>query len=121
MMAAQDFTVDFVARGDTVDEWRMVLVEEGPWPPPFDDEMRRLQTRLYDCIDAALDGQLAAKFPETQGKRVVIQLDGYRLPIDEVKSFFGRFAAGALASDQYRKALVSCPYVTAVSFELNLN
>lgn len=120
-MAKSDFIVDFVARGATADEWRMVLVEEGPWGPPFDDEMRRLQTRLYECVDAALDGQLASKFPDSRGKRLVIQLDGYRLPDKEVGSFFSRFAAGALATDEYRKAVASCPYVSAISFELKLN
>jgi len=121
MIAKSDAKVDFVTRGDTGEEWRMVLVEEGPWNPPYDDAMRRLQARLYDCVDAALDGQLASKFPDSRGKRVVVQLDGYRLPESEVGSFFSRFAAGALNTDEYRTALASSTYVSAISFELNLS
>jgi hypothetical protein len=121
MHERSDFLVDFVARGSTPDEWRMVLVEEGPWTPPFDDELRRIQTRLYECVDAALDGQIASKFPESRGKRLVVQLDGYQLPNKEVDSFFRRFAAAALAVEDYRRALASCPYVSEVAFELNLN
>ena len=121
MTATPDFIVDFVTRGDTDEEWRMVLVEQGPWHPPFVNELRRLQDRLYECVEAALGGQLAVKFPESHGKRVVVQLDGYRLPATEVHAFFQRFAAGALATDEYRDALASCPFVSAISFELSLN
>ena len=78
MTASPDLVVDFVARGNTDDEWRMVLVEQGPWHPPFVNELRRLQDRLYECVEAAPGGQLAVKFPDSHGKRVDVQLDGYR-------------------------------------------
>jgi hypothetical protein len=121
MDAQSDFLVDFVARGSTPDEWRMVLVEEGPWRPPIDDQLRRVQTRLFECVDAALDGQMASKFPESRGKRLVVQLDGYALPSDQVEAFFRRFEAGIFAVEDYRQALVSCPYVSDIGFELNLD
>ena len=56
-------TVDFVARGETEGEWKMVLVEQGPWSGSIEDALQRIQKRLYDCLDAALDGQLAEKYP----------------------------------------------------------
>jgi len=42
-------------------------------------------------------------------------------PATEVHAFFHRFAAAALATDEYRDALASCPFVSATSFELSLN
>jgi hypothetical protein len=86
-----------------------------------DIELRRLQTRLYDCVDAALDGQMADKFPESRGKRIVIQLDGYKLPTSEVQSFFERFSQGALCSSEYQAALNNNPFAQDIGFELNLN
>jgi hypothetical protein len=122
MNSAGTFVVDFVAKGVNDDEWRMVLVEEGPWKSPLlEDELRRLQNRLYDCIDAAIDGQLAERFPQTARKRLVIQVDGYHLPEADVRDFFDRFTAGVLATPDYRKAMLESPYVADIAFELNLD
>lgn len=111
--------VDFVAKGSTPDEWKMVLVEEGPWHGPIEGQLRRVQERLYGCIDAALDGQLAEKFPESKGSQIIIQLDCYNLPKKEVTSFFDTFSKGVLSIPDYQKALNNNPYVKRVSFEIN--
>jgi hypothetical protein len=113
-----NFTVDFVARGATDDEWRMVLLEQGPWQRPFDAHFRRLQSRLYDCLDAAIDGQLAERFPQSRGCRVVIQVDAYQLPAQELADFFARFTAGALATEPYRQAMLSNNFVAGLDFRL---
>jgi len=111
--------VDFVARGATPDEWKMVLVEQGPWTGPIENELRRLQDRLYGTIDAALDGQLAERFPESIGKKLVVQLDGYDLPRSEVSEFFDRFSKGILSTADYRRALKNSRFVKDIAFELN--
>ena len=97
----------------------MVLVEQWPWEE-IDTEMRRLQDRLYGCIEGALDGSLACKFPEACGKTIVIQLDGYGLPEDEDSAFFERFAHGVMKIPDYAEELRACEYVKAFRFELNL-
>jgi hypothetical protein len=121
MKAPDNFVVDFIAHGESPDEWRMVLVEQGPWAPPHDDQLRRLQTRLYDCIDAAVDGLLAEKFPQSRGGRLVIQVDGYSLPGKELSEFFERFSSGALNALPYRRVVESNPFVSSIRFELNLD
>ena len=118
-MKEQVTVVDFVAKGDTDNEWRMVLVEEGPWTGSIDDNLRRLQDRLYGTIDAALDGKLAEKFPESKGKKLVIQLDGYNLPKAEVSEFFDGFSKGVFSIADYRRALKSNQFVNGITFELN--
>src|SRR5882757_8227165 len=90
--------VDFIARGGTADEWNMVLVEQGPWTGSIESQLRRLQDRLYGTIDAALDGKLAEKFPESKGKKIIIRLDGYNLPKAEVAEFFDRFSKGVFST-----------------------
>ena len=52
-----EITVDFIAK----DPWQMVLVEEGPWED-VPAHLAKLQHRLYSCLDAAIDGQLAEQF-----------------------------------------------------------
>ena len=121
MIAAMAVAVDFIARGASEDEWLMVLVEEGQWAQPFEARLRMIQERLYGCIDAAIDGQLAAQFPETLGKRIVVRLDCYDAPEPEVSGFFERFSEGALTSPEYRRALTDSTYVSDLQFQLNLD
>jgi hypothetical protein len=112
--------VDFVARGSTPDIWLMVRVEAGPWPGSVEENLRRVQERLYGCLGGAIDGQLAEKFPETKGKKIVIRLDGYDLPRMETEEFFARFSHGVLELPDYREALRKSEFVSDISFELNL-
>lgn len=110
--------MDFIVRGHTQDEWRMVLVEQGPWSATVDDELRRIQSRLYGCLEAILDGQLAQKFPETVGKQIVVQLDCYDVPRGEVAAFFDRFASGVLQLEGFRAHVESRKFVDGVTFAL---
>lgn len=118
MAANQDYVVDFVAPGDAPDELRLVLVEEGPWADTT-RELLRLQNRLYDCIDAVLDGELAAELPETKKARIVIQVDGYNLPKAAVSDFFGRFSQGVFTTGDYQKAVNQ--FGQSIGFALKLD
>ncbi|HET6396916.1 MAG TPA: DUF6572 domain-containing protein [Pseudoxanthomonas sp.] len=113
--------VDFVAKGDSPDEWKMVLVEEGPWVGPIDEQLRRIQERMYGCIDAALDGQLAESFPDSKGKRVIVQLDCYNVPRAEVEDFFQRFSSGVLTLEDYREALERSEFVEGLGFNISFD
>lgn len=99
----------------------MVLVESGPWRGSLDMHLRSLQDRLYGCVDAALDGQLARQFPESLGKSVVIQLDCYNLPTHEVQAFFTTFAEGIFSIGDYRVALAESPFVNSISFDVTFD
>jgi hypothetical protein len=114
-------TVDFVAKGDTDDDWKMVLVEQGPWAGSIDLELRRLQDRLYGCLDAALDGQLAEKFPGSLGKKITIRLDCYNVPRDAVSEFFARFSKGVLQTPEYRNAAESTQFAKGFCFEITFD
>ncbi len=98
----------------------MVLVEQGPWTDP-PSELRRIQDRLYGCIDGALDGKLAEQFPETRGKRIVVQLDCYNVPRDQVAEFFHRFSEGVMQIPDYQAALRNNSFVGGISFKVNFD
>ena len=114
-------TVDFIAGDPDLSLWQLVLVEQGPWSvESIADNLRRVQTRLYGCLDAALDGQLATQYPDSVSKPLVIRLDGYDLPDNDVRAFFERFSTGIFEMPCYKQALSSNSFVSAVSFRLNL-
>ncbi len=120
MATDQRFVIDFVARSDTPDEWRLVLVEQGPWADTT-NELSRLQDRLYNCIEAVLDGQIAEKFPETKNARIKIRVDCYDVPEAEVAEFFGKFSEGVFQIDDYRRALEHSDQTSGIGFEINFD
>jgi hypothetical protein len=117
----QPTLVNFVAKGESPDEWKMILVEEGPWKDATQANLKRIQSRLYGCIDAALDGQLAEKFPETRGKKIIIQLDCYNLPRAEISQFFDRFSSEVFSLPDYHEAWIKSSFVKSIVFEINFD
>jgi hypothetical protein len=121
MNKIETFVVEFVARGASAGDWSVVLVEQGPWPASVSDELLRVQDRLYNCVDAVLDGQLAQEFPESKGAAITIRLDCYNVPAEEVKTFFKAFSEGIFEIPDYRQARIDCPFARDIRFELNID
>jgi hypothetical protein len=116
----EEVTVNFVTKLPQ-GGFGMVLVEEGPWPHnEVEANLRRVQERLYNCVDAALDGQLAERFPESKGKPLVIRLDAYNLPEQELREFFALFAESVPRLPEYAAALAVSNFVGRMSFELSI-
>lgn len=111
-----EVTVDFIAFDETRDACLMVLVE-GPWTGPTEDQLRALQDRMYGCLEAALEGHLAQQFPEAMGKTVILRIDCYDVPREEVDEFVSRFANGVSTLPDY--AVEASNYVAAFRFEVN--
>ncbi|WP_130619121.1 hypothetical protein [Dyella amyloliquefaciens] len=120
MTDPHEVVVDVIAVGEEPDEWQMVLVEAGPWEGETITHLKRIQARMYGCVDAALDGQLSAKFPDAIGKWVLIVLDCYGGPQNEIQRFFDRFSDGVFSIDDYRKSLQEQAFVQGIRFQLNL-
>lgn len=76
--------IDIISEDTKQKEWALYLVENGPWKrAEVEDRLRELQDRIYDAVDVALNGLLAAKYPESKGKKIRIQVDSYdRAPPD---------------------------------------
>lgn len=96
-----EVTVNFITFDEARDACLMVLVEEGPWTGPITDHLHRLQDRIYGCLEAALDGQLAEQFPNSQGKTIVVRIDCYDLPREEISDFTDRFVEGIRSLPDY--------------------
>jgi len=114
--------VDFVARDQPHGGWALVLVEEGPWgADEVSDHLRRIQKRLYGCLDAALDGAITAQYPESQDKPLLIRLDAYKVPEAELRTSFLELWEAVPTLPDYARALASRRFFPSVSFELNVN
>ena len=71
-------TIDIISVNPTTGEYILILVEDGPWPDELShlgECLTRIQNRIYDSIDIAIDGHLAAKYPDAKGKPVRVQVD----------------------------------------------
>jgi hypothetical protein len=111
-----EFTVNFIAFEEARNACIMVLVE-GPWSGATDDHLRSLQDRMYGCLEAALDGQLAKQFPQSVGMTVVVRVDCHDVPRNDVDGFICRFKAGISALPDY--SAEGSPYLTGFRFEVN--
>lgn len=120
MTSETSFKVDFVAKGERPGEWRLILVEEGPWKDGIDQNLRRVQGRLYNCIDAAIDGQITERFPASTPQRIVIELECFNVPREPVTDFFERFSSGVLETPDYQKALQQSRFVDEIAFALRV-
>ena len=116
----KNVTVDFIARGETEADWLIVLVEEG-WAEPFEPRLLTLQDRLYGSVDAALDGELARQYPESLGKSITVQIDGYDLPRSKVEKFFSQFCEGIWTIPDYQSALRHSIYVSGIKFRIRFD
>lgn len=110
--------VDFIAFDEERSACLMTLIE-GPWRESVDGHLRRLQERMFGCLDAALDGRLAEKFPNSRGKTVIIRVDCYDVPRVDVDAFINRFAEGVVQLPDYSTA--ASPYVRCFEFEANFD
>ena len=110
-------TVDFVAFDDERDVCLLVLVEQGPWAGPIEGHLTALQDRLYGCLEAALDGELAERFPRAEGMDVVVRVDCYGVPRDDVDEFMERFSKGVGDMPDYSPS--SSSWVRSFEFEVN--
>ena len=97
----------------------LLLVEQGPWMDAPEVHLRKLQERLYDCLDIAIDGHLAALHPESRGKVVVIRVDAHATPQGAVSEFVERFALHAQGSTEIQDAVARQDFVSALDFECN--
>jgi hypothetical protein len=93
------------------------LVEEGPWPENdagWSTRLRELQNRLYDAVDAVVDGDLAGRFPDLQGNAVRIQVDSPSGCPTQLQAFVDRFGEALDDPGEYRDAIAKSAFVSGL-------
>jgi len=109
----KELTVDLVTEDPINDEYVVYLVEDGPWTS-IENQLRKLQERLYDSFDMIVDGHVATKFPQSLGRKIRLQVDSYNSPPRELIEFVWKFS-DYLKNDSERKRLISnSPFIAAL-------
>jgi hypothetical protein len=110
--------IDFVVE-DRDGSYRLVLVE-GPWEDPHDPhQLARLQKRVADCITAAINGHLAARYPTTDGRPLVIQIDSYDTPKERVDEMLATFQRQIEMSEDIQECIRTRRHVAGISLAHN--
>jgi hypothetical protein len=112
-------TIDVVSFDPVRDQYALHfrLVENENLPDRVDERRARLkaiQDRVFSAFDAAIDGQLAGKYPETLGQTVRIQVDCPFGKNDEIELVVSRVADYVNTSPEYVTAAKESTYVRAV-------
>ncbi len=102
--------VDLIIEDNTTGEFVLCLVENGPWSD-LQLQLSNLQQRLYDSFDAIVDGHVAAKFPQSIGRRFRLQIDAYNEPPQPVCELVKKFDRHIQSAPELRSALVNSSYV----------
>jgi hypothetical protein len=55
------------------------------------ERLREVQSRLYEAVEAVLQGKIAELYPESAGRRIHLRLCCYDLPREPLDQFFARF------------------------------
>ena len=114
-------TIDFVVRDQPHGGCALILVEQGPWSQDeIDMKLRQLQDRLHTCLDAALDGDVATKFPESIGLPLMIRVDAYDISGAALPEFFERFRAGIYSLPDYAAAISRQQIYPRIELQLKL-
>jgi hypothetical protein len=103
--------VDLIVEDPVNNEFVLCLVETGPWTEPVEDRLRNLQDRLYDSFDAIVDGLVAAKFPQSKGRRIRLQVDGHDDPPESVVELVRKFASHLKNNAEFQQAIIGSPFV----------
>ena len=109
-------TIDLVTEAPN-GSYQLVLVEQGPWQTAdLLAHLKRLQTRLHDVVDVAVDGLLLDRFPKMRGQRVTIRLDCYGVVREETERLLHSFAEHIAASGEVQDAIRAKGFVSGLSF-----
>lgn len=107
-------TLSHITFDESRGEYALYFVENGPWPTSdhgWRSYLGALQGRILDVADAVIDGGLAAKYPESCGKRVRLQIDSPGGQPRQIADLVSAIRAFLAQDPTYREAIALSSYV----------
>ena len=112
----EKLTVNLVTWDRANDEYVLYLVEEGPWEASsLPDRLRQIQRRIYNAVDAVIDGHFATRFPDSKGKKARIQLDYHTdAPLDAIEALLHKFSLYISYNQEYQRAIAEKAFISSL-------
>ena len=90
--------VDLIRLDPERDEVMLLMLEQRPWGSA-PEQLRQLEEKFNGYLSYALDGFLAAQFPQYVAKPVCIRLDCFTPPSDEERPMLASMKSFAATHD----------------------
>ncbi|NLG51698.1 MAG: hypothetical protein GX552_16460 [Chloroflexi bacterium] len=111
---ARTLTVDTITLDPANHEFVLYFVEDGPWPEnplAMKESMVRIQGRIFDAIDAIVNGIVAAKYPESSGMAFRIQVDSPSGVPDALSQIVTVTRQYVVENNEYRTSIANSHHV----------
>lgn len=79
--------IDLISHDEARDLVVLTMIEDRPWGQS-EEQLEQLQDKFNNYADYILDGWLFAQYPQYQGKKCSIRVQGVHLPDDSQSKFF---------------------------------
>ncbi|MEW5851592.1 MAG: DUF6572 domain-containing protein [Myxococcota bacterium] len=90
--------IDLVTHDRKADAYRLVVIQRGPWDGSH-EQLLKLQAKLNSYMTFALDGEMYRRYPESEGKQVIIRLDLDHPPDEKTRATLEKLRAAIEAED----------------------
>lgn len=112
----EQVSVNLIAEDTKTGEFVLYLLEDGPWPEAAEDDwsdcLSRIQGHILDAFDAAVDGGLAKKYPESVGAMIRIQIDSPSGLPDQLDALVSRVEEFVHQTDnEYGQGIANSPFI----------
>jgi hypothetical protein len=107
-------TIDLITETPETGEFALILVEDGPWPESdadWNECLSRIQSRIYGAVDIAIDGHLAAKYPDSKGRAVRVQVDSPNGLPSALAKLVAKMKVHFEADGEYKNAITQSPFI----------
>ena len=109
--------VDTVTYDPKNDEYVLYFVENGPWPDApaaLQGLLGEIQNKVFDAMDAAIDGSVVRVYPDSLGKKVRIQVDSPGGCPAQLEELIVKIDNYINETKQYATAIESSPCITGL-------
>jgi hypothetical protein len=112
----EKLTVNLVTWDPDNEEYVLYLVEEGPWEASsLPDRLRQIQKRIYNAVDAVIDGHFATRFPDSKGKKARIKLDYHTdAPLDAIEVLLNTFGIYISQNEEHQRAIEEKAFISGL-------
>lgn len=113
----EKLTVDMVTEDPNTGELVLYFVEDGPWPEDpgqLATLLKRIQDKIFDAAEAAVEGSVAAVFPEFVGRGIRIQIDSPHGCPEELERLVTNVGKLLAEAHEYATAIKNSKFISGL-------